>query len=169
MTVIIGSVRALQFILLKITVSYHYLDRILIVIIGSVRALQFILLKITVSYHYLDRILIVIIGSVRATINNLHFKLVKITVSYHYLRHEGSAGKLQQWVQQLFFHELCSHLFSSSLKSKHTTLFCSYTYISFDPEEWIASNFSLEYHNDKGNDHYLKKIKVLTQIHLSAP
>ena len=29
-----------------------------------------------------------------------------------------------------------------------------------------ASNFSLEYHKNKGNDHYLKRLKVVTQIHL---
>ena len=45
----------------------------------------------------------------------------------------------------------------------------SFIYISanaFDPKERIASNFSLEYHKNKGNDHYLKRLKVVTQIHL---
>ena len=48
----------------------------------------------------------------------------------------------------------------------------SFIYIlayAFGPEEWIASNFSLEYYKDKGNDHYVKKLKVVKQIHLSAP
>ena len=48
----------------------------------------------------------------------------------------------------------------------------SFIYIlasDFDPEELIASNFSLEYHKDKENDHYLKKLKVVKQIHQSAP
>ena len=45
----------------------------------------------------------------------------------------------------------------------------SFIYIlanAFDPKERIASNFSLEYHKNKGNDHYLKRLKVVTQIHL---
>ena len=29
-----------------------------------------------------------------------------------------------------------------------------------------TSNFSLEYHKNKGNDLYLKRLKVVTQIHL---
>ena len=48
----------------------------------------------------------------------------------------------------------------------------SFIYIlafDFDPEERIASNFSLEYHKDKGNYHYVKKLKDVKQIHLSAP
>ena len=40
---------------------------------------------------------------------------------------------------------------------------------AFDPKEWIACNVSLKYHKDKGNNLYLKKIKVVKQIHLSAP
>ena len=40
---------------------------------------------------------------------------------------------------------------------------------AFDPKERIASNFSLEYHKNKGNNLYLKRLKVVTQIHLSAP
>ena len=43
----------------------------------------------------------------------------------------------------------------------------SFIYIlanAFDPKERIASNFSLEYHKNKGNDHYLKRLKVVTQI-----
>ena len=45
----------------------------------------------------------------------------------------------------------------------------SFIYIlanAFDPKERIASNFSLEYHKNKGNDHYVKRLKVVTQIHL---
>ena len=48
----------------------------------------------------------------------------------------------------------------------------SFIYIlanAFDPKERIASNFSLEYHKNKGNNLYLKRLKVVTQIHLSAP
>ena len=40
----------------------------------------------------------------------------------------------------------------------------SFIYIladAFDPEERIASNFSLKYHKDKGNDHYVKRLKVV--------
>ena len=47
--------------------------------------------------------------------------------------------------------------------------FVSLIYIladAFDPEERIASNFSLKYHKDKGNDHYVKILKVVRQINL---
>ena len=43
----------------------------------------------------------------------------------------------------------------------------SFIYIladAFDPEERIASTFSLKYHKDKGNDHYVKRLKVVRQI-----
>ena len=45
----------------------------------------------------------------------------------------------------------------------------SFIYIlayAFDPEERIASNFSLKYHKDKGNDHYGKILKVVRHINL---
>ena len=45
----------------------------------------------------------------------------------------------------------------------------SFIYIlanAFDPKERIASNFSLEYHKDKGKDHYLKSTQGCYTIHL---
>ena len=70
----------------------------------------------------------------------------------------------------LFSRALFSSVFPQpKIKIQNLVSFIYILAYAFGPEERIATNFSLEYHKDKGNDHYVKKLKVVKQIHQSAP
>ena len=93
----------------------------------------------------------------------MHFILVKITVSYHYLGMKALLANCINESSNYFFLSSVLICFPPPYNDKNTNL-VSFIYIladAFDPEERIASNFSLKYHKDKGNDHYVKRLKVV--------